>query len=105
MRDVVLGISRTRHTPACGKAPGGVLHCRRRRGYCAAAKAEAPGLKGKIFSLGIRGDFEVVNERVGECVKEPCGEGLVRGMVEIRPERLYVIEFEDGGVGEIETRE
>ena len=30
MREVELGISRTRHTPGCGKAPGGLFHCRRR---------------------------------------------------------------------------
>ncbi len=67
------------------------------------SKTVERGLKGKIFSLWVGGDFKVVNERVLDSGKQPCGDGLVCGMVEIRAQGMYVVEFEDCYIREIET--
>jgi hypothetical protein len=69
------------------------------------SKAVQPGLKGKIFSQGVGGHFEVVNQRVLDSGKQACGDGFVCRMVEIRTQGLYVVEFKNRYVGEIETRQ
>lgn len=67
------------------------------------SKTVEQGLKGKILSLGVGGDFKVVNKRVLDSGKEPRGDGLVCGMVEIRAQGVYVVEFKDRYIREIET--
>src|SRR5262245_21895096 len=49
------------------------------------------------------GHVEVVNERIRDCAKKPCADFVVCRMVEICTECVYVVEFENRDVREIEA--